>query len=69
MNSELELNAEKEYPDGVYTGYEQSAYVAGATSKYVEKQKLEFAMSMLNLAKDLDIQTVYFKLKQKLSEL
>ena len=76
-NKELELEAEK-------YGYEQYGnscgakqerknciedFVAGATSKYVEKQKLEFAMLMLNRAKDLDIKTVYFELQQKLKEL
>ena len=37
--------------------------------KETEKQKLEFAMSMLNRAKDLDLKTVYLELEQKISEL
>lgn len=75
MNKKLETEAEH-YAHNYFEMHEtnhykalKQGYIAGATSKYAEKQKLEFGMSVLNTAKDLDIQTVYFKLKQKLSEL
>lgn len=81
MNKQLELEAQEYildmdaefYKDGIneheIREFAKKDFIAGATSKWVEKQKLEFAMSMLNRAKDLDLQTVYFELKQKLSEL
>lgn len=76
MDKELELEAEKyknqkkiipttELEDAI----SKLGFIDGATSKYVEKQKLEFTMSMLNRAKDLDLKTVYLELQQKLSEL
>lgn len=74
---ELELEAEK-YADDLFgfsnenhTYWEdcQRHFIVGATSKYVEKQKLEFAMLMLNRAKDLDVKTVYLELNKQLSEL
>lgn len=48
MNKELELEAEKyceridNTNSGVYSD-DYDSFIAGATSKYVEKQKLEFA--------------------------
>lgn len=61
MNSkELELEAEKlrqeQYTDGSITTWTKNdwqscwkeGFIAGATSKYVEKQKLEFAIEQLN---------------------
>ena len=96
MNKELELEVEKLFPlvnvenpsDGVMRGnYDrmklQEGFIAGATSKYVEKQKLEFAIEQLkeihskmtffeisNMENTLD--NLYYKIKeleQKLSEL
>ena len=60
MNKELELEVEKLYPvnntgsmfmanrEQINNSYKQEGFIAGATSKYVEKQKLEFAIEQLN---------------------
>ena len=53
MDKELELEAEKYYKENVEgepLTYETPihCFIAGATSKYVEKQKLEFAIEQLN---------------------
>ena len=53
MNKELELEA-KEYAIGkssseVFIETHIRDYIAGATSKYVEKQKIEFAIEQLNI--------------------
>ena len=77
ISKELELEAEKEYPDGAYLGYEQSAFIAGATSKYVEKQKLEFAIKQLKSLRQVHDESVMSErvrkvikdLEQKLAEL
>ena len=85
MNKELELEAE-EYAkkfDCAEDSSPQIDFIAGATSKYVEKQKLEFAIEQLkeihskmtffeisNMENTLD--NLYYKIKeleQKLSEL
>jgi len=85
MNKELELEVEKLFPlvnvenpsDGVMRGnYDrmklQEGFIAGATSKYVEKQKLEFAIEQLKrfrectFGKGLD---VIKELEQKLSKI
>lgn len=88
-NEELKLEAEKE---NVYAHYEKplgerylifnEGFIAGATSKYVEKQKIQFAIEQLNqlknkfdslgifrgaIKKHIDIQ--YTILQQKLNEL
>jgi hypothetical protein len=88
MNKELELEA-KHYSDSKeFEGYDsqmrrdtftryslKTAYIAGATSKYVEKQKLEFAIEQI---KDIDkkcfggsntCKAKIKELEQKLSEL
>ena len=54
MNKELELDAEKYYKENVEgepLTYETPihCFIAGATSKYVEKQKIEFAIEQLNI--------------------
>lgn len=88
MNKELELVVEKLFPlvnvenpsDGVMRGnYDrmklQEGFIAGATSKYVEKQKLEFAIEQLkpylewNNEISISIERDIKKLEQKLSEL
>ena len=84
MNKELELEAEKYYKENVEgepLTYETPihCFIAGATSKYVEKQKLEFAIEQLRKIKiavsDKNPFTVYNiahqiqELEQKLSEL
>lgn len=91
MNKELELEAENygwrikrnEFSDPVKANeLAKSAshdFIAGATSKYVEKQKLEFAIEQLNELEFnpkehivdfvLHIKNKIKKLKQNLSEL
>ncbi len=50
MNKELELEAEKYRTSTINRmGIERKGFIAGATSKYVEKQKLEFAIEQLKL--------------------
>lgn len=44
-------------------------FIAGANSKWVQAEKIKAQMECLNRAKDLDIITVYFELKQQLKEL
>lgn len=86
MNKELELEAEKyalrfekNKPKG-YNGESLSirdigdmvSFIAGATSKYVEKQKLEFAIKQLKKcshAPTIRLGIVLEELEQKLSEL
>ena len=63
MNKQLELEAEKIYPvnntgsmfmpsrDQVNNSYKQEGFIAGATSKYVGKKKLEFAIEQLEQLK------------------
>jgi|694.fasta_scaffold00478_114 hypothetical protein len=41
-------------------------FIAGANSEFVRKEKIQFALTALNKAKDLGIYTVYNKLKEKL---
>lgn len=84
MNKELELEAEKYYKENVEgepLTYETPihCFIAGATSKYIEKQKLEFAIEQLRKIKiavsDKNPFTVYNiahqiqELEQKLSKL
>lgn len=84
MDKELELEAEKYYKENVEgepLTYETPihCFIAGATSKYVEKQKLEFAIEQLRKIKiavsDKNPFTVYNiahqiqELEQKLSKL
>lgn len=91
MDKELELEAEKLYPvnhtgsmfmanrEQINNFYKQKGFIAGATSKYVEKQKLEFAIEQLRKIKiavsDKNPFTVYNiahqiqELEQKLSKL
>jgi hypothetical protein len=59
-NKELELEAEKLFPvnntgsmfmanrEQINNSYKQEGFIVGATSTYVEKQKLEFAIEQLN---------------------
>lgn len=83
-NKTLELEAEKQFPlvnienasDGVMRGnYDrlklQQGFIAGATSKYVERQKLEFAIEYLYLVRNscFDIDNRIEELEQKISEL
>lgn len=83
-NKELELEAEKYYKENVEgepLTYETPihCFIAGATSKYIEKQKLEFAIEQLRKIKiavsDKNPFTVYNiahqiqELEQKLSKL
>ena len=83
MNKELELEAEKSSPMyehimdlAACQSVKRASFIEGAISdeareywyKQFEKQKLEFAMAMLNRARDLDIQTVYSELKQNMNE-
>jgi hypothetical protein len=87
MNKELELEAEKLYPvkktgsmfmanrEEINNYYKQEGFIAGASSHYVEKQKLEFAIEQI---KDIDkkcfggsntCKAKIKELEQKLSEL
>ena len=84
-NKTLELEAEKQFPlvnienpsDGVMRGnYDrlklQQGFIAGATSTYAEKQKLEFAIKLLlqlRAAPVSEIDNMVFEFEQKLSEL
>lgn len=91
MNKELELEAEQyennlkcnpslSFEEAIYTKL-SDAYIAGATSKYVEKQKLEFAIEQLKKLKEselydkikyvesITIDYELMKLEQKLFEL
>ena len=86
MNKELELEAEKHgaFQYGNSCGAKQERqnciedFIAGATSKYVEKQRLEFAIEVLKLhikhpcepeQNRLDILTGIEYLEQKLLKL
>jgi len=91
MDKELELEAEKLYPvnhtgsmfmanrEQINNFYKQKGFIAGATSKYVEKQKLEFAIEQLKSVKNSlpeerfysqkEINAKIEELEQKLSEL
>ena len=79
---ELELEAEKYYKENVEgepLTYETpiNCFIAGATSKYVEKQKLEFAIEQLKKASMLIVSQherkanlrIIIELEQKLSKL
>ena len=87
MNKELELEAENyennlkcnasiSFEEAIYTKL-SDAYIAGATSKYVEKQKLEFAIEQLKKASMLIVSQherkanlrIIIELEQKLSKL
>jgi len=77
MNKELELEAEKYYKENVEgepLTYETPihCFIAGATSKYVEKQKLEFAIEQLKRFRESTFGkgvNVIQELEQKLSKL
>ena len=82
MDKELELEAEKyskENVEGEPLTYETPihCFIAGATSKYVEKQKLEFAIEQLKKASMLIVSQherkanlrIIIELEQKLSKL
>ena len=90
MNKELELEAEKYAESQKMEGFDSQmrrdtftryslevAYKKGATSKYVEKQKLEFAIEQLKSLREVHDETVMSErvkkairdLEQKLSEL
>lgn len=83
MNKELELEAEKYisdmdaefYKDGISTHEIQQLakkdFIEGATSKYVEKQKLEFAIEYLYLVRNscFDIENRIQELEQQLKQL
>jgi hypothetical protein len=84
MNKELELEAEKLYPvkktgsmfmanrEEINNYYKQEGFIAGASSHYVEKQKLEFAIEQLRKcthAPTIRVGVVLEELEQKLSEL
>jgi len=81
-NKELELEAEKYYKENVEgepLTYETPihCFIAGATSKYVEKQKLEFAIEQLKKASMLIVSQherkanlrIIIELEEKLSKL
>ena len=79
MNKELEQEAEK-YTKGNYPDYLDKKefglvvedFIAGAKSKYVEKQKLEFAISLLLRLRASSISEIddkVFELEKKLLEL
>ena len=80
MNKELELEANN-YVSNKYLAQESEAledFIAGATSKYVERQKLEFAIEQLKEHiehptkpgyKRHDVLAKSKELEQKLSEL
>ena len=82
MNKELELETEKYYKENVEgepLTYETPihCFIAGATSKYVEKQVLEFAIEQLKKASMLIVSQherkanlrIIVELEQKLSKL
>lgn len=81
MNKELELEAEKHWKLQYIMALDESTkpyiiqdFIAGATSKYVEKQKLEFAIEQLKSIKALGYTSLKIinkikELQQKLSEL
>ena len=81
-NKELELEAEanfhaKDEPFGDIHLAKINSFIAGATSKYVEKQKLEFAIEQLKKASMLIVSQherkanfrIIIELEQKLSKL
>jgi len=76
MDKELELEAEKhvktisKFPK--WNEHDASIFIAGATSKWVEKQKLEFAIEQLKRFREATFGEgvdVIKELEQKLSEL
>ena len=84
MNKELELEAEKYAElfrfkveaERSWFQAKKEDFIAGATSNYVEKQKLEFAIEQLESLKDVEhsdnfwyLENKILELKQKLSEL
>ena len=85
MSKELELEAEKYAKSQKMEGFDSQmrretftryslevAYEKGATSKYVEKQKLEFAIEQLKRFRECTFgkgKDVIKELEQKLSEL
>lgn len=84
MNKQLELEAEaEEYADynneyiplsfgGKYNESHKRTFIAGANSKYVERQKLEFAISLLLQLRSAPISEIdnkVFQLEKKLSEI
>jgi len=79
---ELELEAEAgsmfmANREQINNFYKQKGFIAGATSKYVEKQKLEFAIEQLKKASMLIVSQherkanlrIIIELEQKLSKL
>lgn len=79
MNKELELEAEQyeDLIDRSEDGLVKETFIAGATSKYVERQKLEFAIEQLKSLGNVHdecvtsqrIRNKIKELEQKLSEL
>ena len=85
MNKEIELEADKyarRFEENELSGYngeslsiedrmEMEAFIAGATSKYVEKQKLEFAIEQLKETGTLNFKGGFTseKLNKKIKEL
>lgn len=72
-NKELELEAVKyrdlNLPDDLYDAL-YDAYIAGATSKWVEKQKLEFAIEQLkSLGQVHDESVMSERTRNKIKEL
>ena len=59
---------QKTWIESIYGQGALSTEAANGCNKHVEKAKIEFAMQILNRAKDLDLQTVYSELKTKLKE-
>jgi len=81
---ELELEAEKLFPvnntgsmfmanrEQINNSYKQEGFIVGVTSRYVEKQKLEFAIEQLKRFREATFGEgvdVIKELEQKLSEL
>lgn len=70
--NELELEANEFIQTTTLFLSVKNGFIAGATSKYVEKQKLEFAISLLlqlRSAPTSEIDKKVFQLEQKISEL
>ena len=55
-NKQLQEEAEEYEALSEYSKYEiRDAFIAGATSKYVEQEKLKFAVELLNKIKEAEI--------------
>jgi hypothetical protein len=68
-SKQVNFTGSVELDEGQVRGYAKDDFIAGATSKWVEIEKISYALDILNRAKDLDILTVYHNLKEDLNQL